>query len=75
MIRALDFLRLASGLALSVMLGACTHQDAASTASNKTDMTQVTVGPDGMSEVVIRAQRPAALPIVLSQHKPVATQE
>jgi ABC-type uncharacterized transport system auxiliary subunit len=74
MIRALDFLRLAPGLALSVMLGACTHQDAASTASNKTDITQVTVGADGMSEVVIRAQRPAAQPIVLSQRKP-ATQE
>jgi hypothetical protein len=74
MIRARDFLCLASGLALSVLLGACTHHEAASTASNKTD-TQVTVGSDGMSEVVIRAPRPAARPIVLSQGKPVPTEK
>ena len=67
MIRTRDFLCLASGLALSVLLGACTHHEAASTASNKTDMTQVTVGSDGMSEVVIRASRPGTRPIVLSQ--------
>ena len=59
MIRARNFLCLASGLALSVLLGACTHHEAAATASNKTDTTQVTVGSDGMSEVVIRASRPA----------------
>ena len=75
MIRARDFLCLASGLVLSVLLGACTHHEAASTASNKTDMTQVTVGSDGMSEVVIRAPRPTARPIVLSQGKPVPTKE
>jgi hypothetical protein len=75
MIRARDFLCLASGLALSVLFGACTHHEAASTASNKTDMTQVTVGSDGMSEVVIRAPRLAAKPIVLSQGKPVAGKE
>ena len=75
MIRARDFLCLASGLALSVLLGACTQHEAASTASNKTDMTQVTVGSDGMSEVVIRASRPANRPIVLSQRKPASTQE
>ena len=75
MIRARDFLCLAAGLALSVLLGACTHHDAGATASNKTDISQVTVGSDGMSEVVIRAQRPAAQPIVLSQRKAVATQE
>ena len=75
MIRARDFLCLACGLALSVLLGACTHHEAASTASNKSDMTQVTVGSDGMSEVVIRAARPAARPLVLSQGKPVPTKE
>jgi len=75
MIRARNILCLASGLALSVLLGACTQHEAASTASNKTDMTQVTVGPDGMPEVVIRAARPAARPIVLSQRKPAFTQE
>jgi hypothetical protein len=75
MIRARDFLCLASGLALSVLLGACTQHEAASTASNKTDMTQVTVGSDGMSEVVIRAPRPAAQPIVLSQRKSASTHE
>lgn len=68
MIRARNFLSLVSGLALSVLLGACTHHEAATTASNKTDTTQVTVGSDGMSEVVIRASRPADKPIVLSQH-------
>lgn len=72
MIRARNFLCLASGLALSVLLGACTHHDAASTASNKTDMTQVTVDSDGMYEVVIRASRPADRPIVLSQRKSAA---
>jgi hypothetical protein len=81
MFRARDFLSLtsglclASGLALSVLLGACTHHEAASTARNKTDMTQPTVGSDGMSEVVIRATRPAASPIVLSQSKPAPTKE
>ena len=75
MIRARDFLLLASGLALSVLLGACTQHEAASTASNKTDMTQVTVDSDGMSEVVIRAPRPAARPIVLSQRKRASTNE
>ena len=76
MIRARDFLCLASGLALSVLLGACTRHEAASTASNKTDMTQVSVGSDGMTEVVIRASRPTGTkPIVLSQRKPAATEE
>ena len=75
MIRARDFLCLASGLALSVLLGACTQHEAASTASNKTDMTQVSVDSDGMTEVVIRAARPADRPIVLSQRKAAATQE
>ena len=76
MIRARDFLCLASGLALSVLLGACTQHEAASTASNKTDMTQVSVGSDGMAEVVIRASRPAGTrPIVLSERKPAASQE
>ena len=67
--RARSFLCLASGLALAVLLGACTQHEAATTASNKTDMTQVTVGSDGMYEVVIRAARPADRPIVLSQRK------
>ena len=76
MIRARNFLCLASGLALSVLLGACTHHEAAATASNKTDTTQVTVGSDTMPEVVIRASRPAGTrPIVLSQRKPAATAE
>jgi hypothetical protein len=76
MIRARDFLCLASGLALSVLLGACTQHEAASTASIKTDMTQVSVGSDGMPQVIIRASRPAgARPIVLSQRKPAATEE
>ena len=75
MIRTRDFPCLASGLALSVLLGACTQHDAAATASNKTDMTRVTVGSDRMSQVVIRAARPAARPIVLSQGKPVPTEK
>ena len=75
MIRARNFLCLASGLALSVLLGACTQHGAASTASNKTDMTQVTVDSDGMSEVVIRASRPATRPLVLSQGKQVPAKE
>jgi hypothetical protein len=66
--RARDFLcSVAVGLALSMLLGACTHHEAASTASNKTDMTQVSVGTDGMTEVIVTAQRPAARPIVLSE--------
>ena len=73
MIRVRDFLCLVSGLALSVQLGACTHHEAAATASNKTDTTQVTVGSDGMSEVVIRAPRPANRPIVLSQGQKLRT--
>jgi hypothetical protein len=58
---------MASGLALTVLLGGCTRHEAASSASNKTDMTPVTVASDGLPEVVITAQRPAARPIVLSQ--------
>jgi hypothetical protein len=72
MMRARNFLCLASGLALSVLLGACTQHEAASTASNKTDMTPVIVDSDGMSEVVIRAPRPAVRPIALSRDKPAA---
>jgi hypothetical protein len=75
MIRARDFLCLASGLALSVLLGACTQHEAASIASNKTDLTPVTVDSDGMAEVVIRAPRPPLRSIALSRVKPAAVNE
>jgi hypothetical protein len=53
-------------LALAALLGGCTHNDAAAVASAGTNGTPVSVGSDGMSEVVITASRPAATPIVLS---------
>jgi hypothetical protein len=53
-------------LALTALLGGCTHNDAAAVASAGTDASPVSVAPDGLPEVVITASRPTVKPIVLS---------
>jgi hypothetical protein len=53
-------------LALTALLGGCSHNDAAVVASTGTDDTPVSVSPDGLPEVVITASRPTVKPIVLS---------
>jgi len=53
-------------LALTALLGGCSHNDAAAVASAGTDDTPVSVATDGLPEVVITASRPRVKPIVLS---------
>ena len=48
------------------LLGGCTHNDAAAVTSAGTAGTPVSVGTDGMAEVVITASRPRTRAIVLS---------